>query len=151
MCRLLVAFVAVACAIQCGPSLAEAPGDIRYRSVAHDETTATMSEARSGQRRWAGNRRRFRLRGSYRSHYPSSPFGLGVGVGSGYPGYGYQNGYRGLGYGFVDPRLDPFSYDPYRSGRFKAPNMLDDPYFDAQIRYQNRRRRSPLELRRTQP
>ncbi|TWU59977.1 hypothetical protein Poly51_02500 [Rubripirellula tenax] len=50
-----------------------------------------------------------------------------------YPSYGY-GGYRGLSY--PDPyRFDGFGYDPYRYGSFRAPDLMQDPYFQWQHKY----------------
>ena len=79
-------------------------------------------------------------RSNYRSFYPSSSFGLSIGVG-GYSGFGYGYGYSGFGY--PDPyRFDGYGYDPYRYGSFRMPDLLDDPYFIERNRY-----RPPLVIR----
>jgi hypothetical protein len=96
--------------------------------------------------------------GNYRSHYPSPSFGFSIGIG-GYPGYGYSGlGYSNFGYssfGYLDAyRFDGFGYDPYRYGTFRAPDLLDDPYFIQRHRYDSQfpgRYRAPLGVRPTVP
>ncbi len=54
----------------------------------------------------------------------------GYGIGTGYSSFNYG------GFGYLDPyRFDGFGYDPYRYGSFKAPDLLDDPYFQANSLY----------------
>ncbi|GAA4473159.1 hypothetical protein [Novipirellula rosea] len=53
-------------------------------------------------------------------------------------------GYPFYGYGYV--------YDPYQTGSFRAPDLLDDPYFNAQHKFDSHfpgrySRRPPLEFR----
>jgi hypothetical protein len=74
---------------------------------------------------------------------------IGIGIGS-YPGYGHGYGY-GYGYpgvGSLHPyAFDGYGYDPYRYGSFKAPDLLDDPYFRERYRYDSHfpgRYRAPL-------
>ncbi|MCG8649651.1 MAG: hypothetical protein MI861_07450 [Pirellulales bacterium] len=60
------------------------------------------------------------------------------------PGFGYAGRYPIDGYGYV--------YDPYLRGRFKAPDLLDDPYFRYQHKFDSHfpgryNRRPPLQLR----
>lgn len=82
----------------------------------------------------------------YRSDYPSSSFGLSIGIG-GYPGYGYSS------FGYRDPY--PFygyrsGYDPYGAPNFEAPDLLRDPYFRARHKFDSRfpgRYRAQLEFR----
>jgi hypothetical protein len=56
-------------------------------------------------------------------------FGMGVGVGS-YPPYNYP--YPGQ---FNPYRFDSYLYDPYQSGSFEPPDLLNDPYFRERHRY----------------
>ena len=76
---------------------------------------------------------------SFETHYGSGNYGHHGRAGLGYPG-----GYPFYGYGYV--------YDPYQTGRFKAPDLLNDPYFRAQHKYDShfqgrRSRRQPLLFR----
>ena len=68
--------------------------------------------------------------------YAQPGFGLSIGVGT-YP-FGYFDAYR----------FDGFGHDPYRSGRFKVPDLLDDPYFQARQRYLDHQRASQSRNRR---
>ncbi|MDG2224412.1 MAG: hypothetical protein P8L85_23725 [Rubripirellula sp.] len=64
-----------------------------------------------------------------RTHSEPTIFGMGVGVGS-YPPYNYPRP------GQFDPyRFDSYVHDPYRSGSFEAPDLLNDPYFRERHRY----------------
>lgn len=59
-------------------------------------------------------------------------YGLGYssGYGSGYSGYSGLSDFNGIpyyGYGYA--------YDPYRHGSFRAPDLLDEPYFRAQHKF----------------
>ncbi|WP_145352406.1 hypothetical protein [Roseimaritima multifibrata] len=45
--------------------------------------------------------------------------------------YGYRGVYPNNGYGYT--------YDPYRTGSFKAPDLMDDPYFRSQMNVGRRR------------
>ena len=87
-------------------------------------------------------------RHGYRSHSPSASVGVHTGAGHyanhGRVGLGYPGGYPFYGYGYV--------YDPYQTGRFKAPDLLNDPYFRAQHKYDSHfpgrhSRRRPLFFR----
>ncbi|MCO8124696.1 hypothetical protein NHH03_23355 [Stieleria sp. TO1_6] len=84
----------------------------------------------------------------YRSQVPAPSMGLSIGIGS-YPYYGYPPP------GSFNPyRFDSYTHDPYRLGRFDAPDLLNDPYFRERTRYDSRypgRYRSPLVLRSTVP
>lgn len=56
-------------------------------------------------------------------------FGMGIGVGS-YPPYNYPRP------GEFNPyRFDSYIYDPYQSGSFEPPDLLNDPYFRERHRY----------------
>ena len=64
-------------------------------------------------------------------NYSRSPsigvFGIGTNTGAGYPPYVY-----------FDPNgFNPYVYDPYTSGSFQAPDLLNDPYFRERHRYQS--------------
>lgn len=70
-----------------------------------------------------------------------------------YGGYSYGGyggfGYSGFGYG-------GYSHDPYRGGSFNAPDLLDDPYFRAQHKFDSHfpgrySRRPPLQWRHRPP
>jgi hypothetical protein len=70
------------------------------------------------------------------------------GYGFGYGGngaYGYPGAFSVGGYGYL--------YDPYATGRFRAPDLMDDPVYQYQNKFNSRypgRYRSklpPLELR----
>lgn len=68
----------------------------------------------------------------YRTPYPTSSRGLSIGVGS-YPYYNYPRP------GQFDPyRFDSYLHDPYATGRFEAPDLLNDPYFRERHRYDSR-------------
>ena len=79
----------------------------------------------------------------------SRVYGIDTGIG------GFGNGYSRYGY------INPYAYDAYRTGRFRAPDLLrDDFYLDEQIRAQvgaryphqrDSRCRKPLMLRPTGP
>lgn len=89
-------------------------------------------QGRSGCREF-GRRQTIRP-GNYRAQYPRSTASLGFGVGIGsYPGYGY--GFGGPSY-FDAYRF--YGVDPWRTGRFRAPDLLDDPYFRAQNKFNSR-------------
>lgn len=65
----------------------------------------------------------------YRTPYPTITGPASIGVFS-YPGYNYPGPYD------FDPyRFDNYVYDPMISGRFRAPSLLDDPYFRERYRY----------------
>ena len=71
-----------------------------------------------------------------RSSRTSSGLDIRIGVGT-FPGYGYYPGFGAVGY--LDPyRFDGFGYDPYRYGRFEAPDLLNDPYFRERYRYDSK-------------
>lgn len=59
-------------------------------------------------------------------------FGMGIGVGS-YPPYDYPRPGQ-----FNPYRFDSYIYDPYQSGSFEAPDLLNDPYFRERHRYDSR-------------
>jgi hypothetical protein len=127
MFRLLVALSAVVCAIECTSAHAQGRWGKGFR------TGANLS----------------RYSSSNRSYAPSSAFGFSIGIGS-YPPYGYPR------VGDFNPyRFDSYVYDPYRSGNFEAPDLLQDPYFREQHRYDSqfpgRRYREPLVVRPTAP
>jgi hypothetical protein len=71
-------------------------------------------------------------------------FGYGFGY-SVNGGYGYPGAFPAGGYGYL--------YDPYATGRFRAPDLMDDPVYQYQTKFNSRypsRSRSklpPLELR----
>jgi hypothetical protein len=69
---------------------------------------------------------------------------MSVGVFS-YPNYGYPRP------GSFDPyRFDNYVYDPYTSGSFRAPDLINDPYFRERHRYDSAfpgRYRTPLVMR----
>ncbi|TWT91984.1 hypothetical protein [Stieleria varia] len=68
----------------------------------------------------------------YRTPYPTSSQGISIGVGS-YPYYNYPRP------GQFDPyRFDNYVHDPYATGSFKAPDLLNDPYFRERHRYDSR-------------
>lgn len=86
-------------------------------------------------------------------HRGPSLFGFGIGIGNYSPSGLYPPG-------VFDPyAFDGRAYDPYRYGSFKAPDLLDDPYFrerhryDSHFpgRYRGRVQHRPLELRRAAP
>lgn len=63
-------------------------------------------------------------------------------------GFGNPNAYPFYGYGYV--------YDPYQTGSFRAPDLMDDPYFRAQHKYDSHfpgrySRRPSLQLRQSHP
>ena len=134
MFRSLVVVATVVCAIVCtvGCNSANAQGQMgkTCRSGAPGLSTRAV-----------GNHGHYHSTGSHRSYYPTSSFGLSIGIGS-YPGYGYSS------FGYLDPyRFDGFGYDPYRYGSFRAPDLLQDPYFRERYRYDSRfpgRYRAPL-------
>ncbi len=138
MFRLLVVLATFVSAIEC--------------NVAYAQGRMGGSGCRSGgpglSMRGAGNHSHYQRPGSYRSYYPASSFGFSIGIGS-YPGYGYSS------FGYLDPyRFDGYGYDPYRYGSFRAPDLLDDPYFRERYRYDSRfpgrhadRYRAPLVVR----
>lgn len=65
----------------------------------------------------------------YRTPYPTITGPASIGVFS-YPGRNYPGPYD------FDPyRFDNYVYDPMISGRFRAPSLLDDPYFRERYRY----------------
>ena len=59
-------------------------------------------------------------------HRPPSPYYGTAGTFAG-GGYGYPGSFAGYGY----------SYDPYATGRFRAPDLLEEPIFQAQHRYES--------------
>ncbi len=75
--------------------------------------------------------------GGHRHHAPSPQYGASVagpvfgwGYRSGRGGYTGLNDFNGLpyyGYGYA--------YDPYRHGSFRAPDLLNEPYFRAQHKF----------------
>ena len=77
------------------------------------------------------------------------PFGFGIGVGyGGTAGFAYPGAYPYYGYGYFP--------DAYRTGNFEAPDLLDDPYFRAQHKFDSHfpgrySRRPPLVLRHSVP
>lgn len=78
--------------------------------------------------------------GHHHSHYGGFPT-------SSYGGYSF-GGYGGFGYGGYG--YGGYSYDPYRGGSFRAPDLLDDPYFRAQHKFDSHfpgrySRRPPLQ------
>ncbi|WP_146524642.1 hypothetical protein [Novipirellula artificiosorum] len=86
---------------------------------------------------------------SSRPAYRGGGMRMGIGIGS-YRGYGYST------FGSVAPYGLGYVNDPYQSGSFRVPDLLDDPYFIEQHRFDSRypgrrddprRRRSPLVLR----
>lgn len=55
---------------------------------------------------------------------------IGWGNGSGYSGYSGLRDFHGIpyyGYGYA--------YEPYRHGSFRAPDLLNEPYFRAQHKF----------------
>ncbi|KAA5547292.1 hypothetical protein FYK55_02535 [Roseiconus nitratireducens] len=68
----------------------------------------------------------------YRTPYPTASSGISIGIGS-YPYYNYPRP------GQFDPyRFDNYVHDPYITGRFRAPDLLNDPYFRERHRYESR-------------
>lgn len=56
--------------------------------------------------------------------------------GDSYGGYGWGTGY---GISTAKPIAgSPFLYDPYATGRFRAPDLMDDPYFRARHKFDSR-------------
>lgn len=65
----------------------------------------------------------------YHTPYPTTTGRMSVGMLS-YPDYNYPRP------GTFDPyRFDNYVYDPYRYGSFRAPDLLEDPYFRERYRY----------------
>lgn len=65
--------------------------------------------------------------GNYSRSPSVSVFGIGTNTGAGHPPYVY-----------FDPNgFNPYVYDPYTSGSFEAPDLLNDPYFRERHRYQS--------------
>jgi len=65
----------------------------------------------------------------YKTPYPTTSSGISIGIGS-YPYYRYPRP------GNFDPyRFDNYVHDPYETGRFRAPDLLNDPYFRERHRY----------------
>lgn len=90
------------------------------------------ADARGGLARWIrGGWSRGPSQRSIRHRSSAEPqlFGMGIGVGS-YPPYGYPRPGQ-----FNPHRFDSYLYDPYRSGSFEPPDLLNDPYFRERHRY----------------
>ncbi len=154
MFRLLTALATVVCVIQCtnanaqGPVGKWGPGGKWSRVVGPGVSMNAAAGTGSMPSQSAYSHRYNRGYSSRRSYYPSSSFGFSIGIGNyssyGYPGYGYLDPYRFGGYG----------YDPYRYGSFRAPDLLNDPYFRESHRYDSRfpgrcshRNQTPLIIR----
>jgi hypothetical protein len=125
MFRSLVVVATVVCAIECTVECNNANAQGRMGK-------ACRTGARGLSRRAIGNHGHYGGPSYHRSHYASPSFGFSIGIGS-YPGYGYSS------FGYMDPyRFDGFGYDPYRYGSFRAPDLLNDPYFRERYRYDSR-------------
>lgn len=81
-------------------------------------------------------------------------YGGGISVGSYGYGYGYGGNAIGFGFGLSSPvpvAGSPLLYDPWATGRFQAPDLMDDPYFRAHhkfdSRYPGRYSRPPMRLK----
>lgn len=84
---------------------------------------------------------------SHRGYSRPTPHSFGVDR-YGHLDYGYAGPYPVYGFGYVQ--------DPYQSGHFEAPDLLDDPYFRAQHKFDSRypgrySRRPPLVLQGSVP
>ena len=122
--------------------------------------TSSQADAQWLGRKWFGGKRHSGAKyhspnksippapNRYKTPYPTTSSGISIGIGS-YPYYNYPRP------GSFDPyRFDNYVYDPYRSGSFRAPDLLNDPYFRERHRYDSHfpgRRQPPLVLRSTVP
>jgi hypothetical protein len=92
---------------------------------------STAHAQRFGGKWFRGGGKQSKFRGPSTRGLFSQPslFGFGISIGS-YPSYDYPRP------GGFDPyRFDNYVHDPYRSGSFEPPDLLNDPYFRERHRY----------------
>lgn len=109
--------------------------------VAGTPTTGQAQGRRSGRSVHHGHRHAppysYRHRGYSSPRWSSSSTFFGLSFGT-YP-YGYDYA------GYPDPYfLYPYSYDPWMRGSFRAPDLLDDPYFYDRVPNVNRYHAPPV-------
>lgn len=124
----LIAFLAAGLVASVGASHlhAQGRGGLSHRGSHHGH--ANQAERHSSYYRGGY--------GGYRSSSPLTLFGFSFG---GVP-YGYDYA------GYPDPSfLYPYSTDPWARGKFREPDLLDDPYFYDRVPSANRYR-APLRL-----
>ena len=140
---LLILFVATLLTCDCTSTSAQGRSGKSYRSTCRGGAVISRGPSHAHA---SGIHGGF---GGYRSYYPSS-LGVSIGIG-GYPGFGSSR-YGSLGpYPFYGYRS---GYDAFGAPNFEAPDLLKDPYFRAQHKFDSRfpgRYRTPLVVRQTAP